>query len=396
MSSISRWLLGLLFLAVLPAQSATVLVLRFHNASEFTDLNWVGESVSEVLASELAGTNLIVIDRDLRSEAMKRLTLRAEADFTKATIIRLGQALDADYVIYGAYTAKPDAAAPKELRNSTLEITARMIDLRHLHDGPDTVEAGKLADLARLEEHLAFQNIKTLDPASDPQIDKFLAPQKIVRVDAQESYVRGLLSTNREQRQKWFMQAVNVDSHYVSPSFELGKLLWEKKEYKAAIQAFNRIPATDTRYPEARFRMGLCAYSANDFNAAAGYFREVAKTVPLNEVYNNLGAAEAALNQPAALDDFRKAFDGDPNDAMYAFNLGIMLLRQGNWDEAVKRLSAAADHDTNDDAAETLLAFAQDKAPFPPGSKQPAPRLKMNFDATAFRELKAMLTPKGE
>jgi tetratricopeptide (TPR) repeat protein len=141
--------------------------------------------------------------------------------------------------------------------------------------------------------------------------------------------------------------------------------------------------------------MGLCAYSANDFNAAIGYFREVAKTVPLNEVYNNLGAAEAALNQPAALDDFRRAYDGDPNDSMYAFNLGMTLLRTKSYDEAVKHLNAAADNDPDDADAQTLLVLAEEKAPFPADSKPPAPRLKQNFDATAFRELKAVLTPKG-
>jgi tetratricopeptide (TPR) repeat protein len=380
-------------LAVLPAPSATVLILRFHNASSFPDLSWVGESVSEVLSSELAPTNLIVINRDTRSEAMKRLSLRADADYTKATVIRLGQTVDADYVIYGSYTASPDPAAPKELRNSQLNITARMLDLRHFHDGPEVTETGKLADLARLEEHLAWQNIQFLDPASHPKIEEFLAPQKLIRVDAQESYVRGLLSANRDQRQKWFMQAVNVDARFISPSMELGKLLWEKKDYRAALQSFQRVPAGDARYPEARFRMGLCAYSAGDFSAAAGYFREVAKTVPLNEVYNNLAAAEAALNQPAALDDFRKAFDGDPNDALYAFNLGLALLRQNQYEEAVKHLTAAAESNTSDDDAETLLTLAEDKTPFPPGTKTPVPvRLKMNFDATAFRELKAMLT----
>jgi len=394
--SAPRWFPALLLLVALPAHAATVLVLRFHNASEFPDLNWIGESVSEILSSELSATSLIVIDRNNRSEAMKRLSLRAEADFTKATLIRLGQTLDADYVIYGSYTAKADPVAATDLSKSLLDITARIIDLRHLHDGPDVSEAGKLADLARLEEHLAWQNIKFLDPNSNPKIEQFLAPQKIIRVDAQESYVRGLLSANRDQRQKWFMQAVNVDSRFISPSFELGKLLLDKKEYRAAIQAFQRVPAADARFPEARFRMGLCAYSANDFSAAANYFREVSKTVPLNEVFNNLGAAEAALNQPSALEDFRRAYDGDPNDAMYSFNLGLTLLRQNSFDEAIKHFTAAADHDPADDETETLLARAEDKTPFSPNAKSPAAcRLKQNFDATAFRELKAVLTPKG-
>ena len=262
MLPVCRWLLGLLFLIALPAQSATVLILRLHNASQYPDLNWVGESVSEVLYSELSATSLIVIDRDTRSEAMKHLLLRPDADFTKATIIHLGQTLGADYVIYGSYEAMPDADAPKDLRKSQIDITARILDLHHYHDGPDVTEAGKLADVARLEEHLAWQNIKFLDPESNVKIENFLAPEKLIPVDAQESYVRGLLSSNADQRQKWFMQAINVDPRYVSPSFELGKLLWGKKDYRAAIIAFQRVPATDTRYPEARFRMGLCAYSA--------------------------------------------------------------------------------------------------------------------------------------
>jgi tetratricopeptide (TPR) repeat protein len=393
--SVRGWLISLLFLAALPAQSASVLILRFHNSSEFPDLSWVGESVSEVLYSELSDTSLIVIDRDTRSEAMKRLSLRAEADFTKATIIRLGQSVDADYVIYGSYDAKTGAIPGKELRDSQIDVTARLLDLRHFHDGPEVSEAGKLADLARLEEHLAWQDIKLLVPASTAKIEDFLAPQKLIPVDAQESYVRGLLSANRDQRQKWFTQAVVVDRRFVSPSFELGKLLLDKRDYRGAIQAFEHVPANDARYPEARFRMGLCAYSANDFNAAAGYFREVAKTVPLNEVYNNLGAAEAALNQPVAVDDFRRAYDGDPNDRMYAFNLGLALLRQRAYDEALKRLNSAADSDPDDADAQTLVALAEDKAPLPADSKPPAVRLKQNFDATAFRELKAMLTPKG-
>ncbi len=398
MLSVCRWLAGLLLLAVLPAQSATVLILRFHNASTMPDLSWVGESISEVLVSELSSTDLIVVNRDTRSEAMKRLSLRAEADFTKATIIRLGQAVGADYVIYGDYNMTPAstaANAAKDVRTSSLDINSRILDLGHFHDGPDASEAGKLADLTRLEEHLAWQNIKFLDPTANPKVEDFLTPQKMIRVEAQESYVRGLLSTNKEQQQKWFMQAVNVDPHFVSPSMELGKLLLEKKEYRGALQAFQKVPESDSRYAEARFRMGICAYDASDFNAAAGYFREVAKTVPLNEVFNNLGAAEAALNQPAALDDFRKAFDGDPNDAIYAFNLGLALLRQNQFEEAAKHLTDAADHDTTDEDAETALTLAEDKTPFVPGVKTPvAVRLKSNFDLTAYRELKAMLTPK--
>ncbi len=388
----------LLLLAALPVRSATVLVLRFHNASQNADLSWVGESVSEVLRAELSASSAIVLDRETRAEAMKRMSLRPDADFTKATLIRLGQSVDADYILYGSYETKPGAASASgkaDIRDSSLDIVARTIDLRKLHDGPEVSETGKLSDLAKLEEHLAWEEVKYIDPHSDPQLDKFLASQKLTRADAQESYVRGLLSASNEQRQKWFTQAATLDPKYVSPAFEMGKLLLERKEYKQAITWFQRVPPTDERYPEARFRMGLAAYGALDYAAAANYFREVAKIYPLNEVYNNLGAAEEALNQPGAIDDYRRALEGDPNDAVYLFNLGAALLKKNSFDEAAKRLDAAVGHDANDEEAASLLAQAQEKLGAEPGSKAVAARLKQNFDATAFRQLKAMLAPKG-
>jgi len=58
--------------------------------------------------------------------------------------------------------------------------------------------------------------------------------------------------------------------------------------------------------------LGLSAYGVADFTSAAKYFREVSKIMPLNEVYNNLAAAEDQLNQPPPWPIFRRASDGDP------------------------------------------------------------------------------------
>jgi tetratricopeptide (TPR) repeat protein len=382
-------------LAALPAQSATVLVLRFHNNSQYSDLDWVGESVSETLNSEFGQANQIVLDRNARTEGMKRLSLRADANFTKATLVRLGQSMDASYLIYGTYEVKLPAG-DSQLKDSSVEVTAHFIDLRKFKNGPDISETGKLADLARFKEHLAWQSLKYIDPTNNLPLDQFMSPPKLTRLDAEESYIRGLLSTDKEHEQKWFLQAVNLDPHFTSPAYELGKLYLERKDYHQALNWFSRIPPADPRYTETRFRMGLGAYGAADYNSAANYFREVSKIVPLNEVYNNLGAAEAQLNEPAALDDFRRALDGDQNDAVYLFNLGAALLRNNSFEEAARRLEAVTDHSPDDNEASDLLTRARDRETSPPGGKPLAPaRLKPNLDSTAFRQLKAMLQPKG-
>lgn len=377
------------------ARAATVLVLQFHNGSQFPDLNWVGASISETLRSEFDGVGQIVFDRGSVKEAMRRLSLRPGAEFTKATLIRLGQTLDADYVCYGSYDAHL-TNGDTQLKNSGIQLSAHYLDLRKLHEGPDMAEAGKLSDLPRLEQHLAWESLKYLEPGNKLPLDSFLSPSKFPRLDAEESYIRGLLSTNKDQQQKWFTQALVLDPHFTGPAFELGKLLLERKDYRKAIPWLDHVGAGDSRYAEARFKMGLCAYALDDYNSAAAYFRDVLKQFPMNEVYNNLGAAESQLNLPTAVDDFQHAVDGDPNDPIYLFNLGTALLRSNSFDQAEARLQQVLDRNPDDDEAQTLIDRARRHEQGQIEGKPPAQmRLKKGFDATAFRQLKAMLQKSG-
>ena len=389
-----RFLVPALVLS-LQAQAATVLVLQFHNDSQYPDLNWVGESIAETLRTEFSGANQIVLDRDSRAEGLRRLALRPDAGFTKATLIRLGQTLDADYVCYGSYDAKLPAG-DAQLKDSSIQLSAHFIDLRKMHDGPAEAEAGKLAELSRMEEHLAWQSLKYLDSSANLPLAQFMAPQKLIRLDAEESYVRGLLSSSPEQEQKWFAQAAALDPHFSSPAFELGKLSLQRKEYAQAMTWLQHISADNPLYTEARFKMGIAAFGTGDYTASTNYFREVLKNFPLNEVYNNLGAAESELRLPVAIDDFRHALEGDQNDSIYLFNLGAALLQNNYFDEAAKRLEAALARTPEDAETRSLLELARRRQTTLPASKPLAPaRLKPNFDETAFRQLKAMLQPKG-
>jgi tetratricopeptide (TPR) repeat protein len=376
------------------ASGATVLVLQFHNASRYQDLNWVGESVSETLRDEYGSHGEIVFSRELREEAERRLSLRPGAEYTKATLIRLGRTLDADYVYYGSFGATL-ATGSTALKDSSIQISSHVIDLRKLREGPDLAEAGKLSDLSRLEEHLAWQSLHYVDPSFSLPLEAFLAPAKLHRADAEESYIRGLLSSNKDQQQKWFMQALALEPRFANPAFELGRLALERKDFREALSCFQRVSPSDPRYSEARFQMGLAAYGAGDYGTSANYFRDILKTYPLNEVFNNLGAAEEQLNQPAAAGDFRRALEGDPNDTTYLFNLGATLFRHNNFDEAEQRLQAVLHHDPNDLEARNLLGRAQ-RHEFAATTKPAAPmRLKTSVDISAFRQLKAVIQTKG-
>jgi len=358
----------------------------------------MGESLAESVREGLSSEGLMALDRDDRIEAYSRLSLRPYSLLTKASVVKIGEELDAEKVIFGQYDVKaaPDASA-KGLRNgASLLITARVLDLKRVKEGPEFREVGALEDLAALQEHLAWQTLRFLKPAGAPSEAEFRDRHPAVRVDAVENYTRGLLATNADDKHRFFTQAARLDSHYSLPDFQLGRLLWSKKEYKSAAEWFQKVAPGDAHYREADFFLGLCRYQSGDFAGAAEAFQEVARVVPLSEVYNNLAAAESRANRlPSSVDDFRKALEGDRSDPVYQFNLGYALWREGDFAAAAERFHAALDHDPADAEAALLLGRCEKQSGPRPGDSQTEglERLKTNYEESAYWQLKAVLQP---
>jgi tetratricopeptide (TPR) repeat protein len=374
-------------------RAETALVLPFFNHSKSANLDWVGESIAEAVRDALASEGLLVLDRVDRLEAYRRLSLRPGAEVTHASIIKIGESLDASSVIYGFYELLP-AENGKEPSKGALRITARILDLKHTRQSPTFGELGALEELAALEVHLGWQALTSLNPKTTLSEQEFLKARPSVRIDAVESYVRGLLATSPEQRHRFFTQAARIDEHYSQPCFELGKSFWEKKDYKVAAGWLERVARTDPHYREAQFFLGLCRYANGDFNGAEQAFQLVAATVPLNEVYNDLGAAQARRNNTAAaVASFKKALEGDSADPDYHFNLGYTLWRAGQFDQAIESFREVVARNPSDTEATTLLgrALKQD-GPRPGDPKtENRERLKTSYEEAAYRQLQAEL-----
>jgi len=125
------------------------------------------------------------------------------------------------------------------------------------------------------------------------------------------------MSPNPEQKTKLFTQAVKLDDHFSQPNFQLGRMQFQKKDYKGAGAWLARVTRNDSHYMEANFLLGICRYYEGDFDGAIQQFRMVAAEVPLNEVYNDLGAALSRKDDNAALENFGKALEGDEGDPDY-------------------------------------------------------------------------------
>ena len=386
-------LVPVLFLFACALHAETALALPFFNHAKSASLEWIGESIAESLKDSLASEGILVIYREERLEAYRRLSLRPGAELTHASIIKVGEALDASAVIYGTFELLPPEPG-KDGSKGSLRITARVLDVKHSRQGTAYSEVGALEDLATLEAHLGWQTLQGLHPKTAPPEREFMTARPSARLDAVENYVRGLLATTAEQRHHFFTQAVRLDEHYSPPCFQLGRASWEKKDYKVAAGWLERVAQTDPHYLEARFFLGLCRYLSGDFKGAEESLQLVAAALPLNEVYNDLGVAQAQRQDyAAAAASFGKAIEGDDTDPDFHFNLGVALWRSAKYTEAAESFRAVLERKGDDNEATSMLGRClKREAPRPGDARTDGkPRLKTNYEENAYRQLQAEL-----
>jgi len=391
------WAILILCFSPLLRAADTVAVLPLFNADEShaSNLDWIGESVAEMIHDTLSSAGMLVLAREDREEVFRRLSIRPEVVLTRATVMRIGENLDAGRIIYGDYKVEGADLGATSLK-SGIRLTVRSIDLKKLRPGQALEQTGPLENLTQMQTNLAWMALHDLDPDRTPPQDQFLRDHPPVRIDANESYIRGLMSANPEQRMRLFTQAAKLDEHFSQPNFQLGRMLFVRKDYKTAAQWLEKVAKNDSHFEEGSFLLGICRYQQGDFEAAARQFRTVLADLPLNEVYNDLGAALSRRNDPAAGENFGKALEGDDGDPDYWFNLGYFLWKQGKFSDAAEKFRAALDRSPQDQEATAMLGRCIKMEGPRPGDprSEGRERIKTAFEDSAWRQLQAELKKK--
>lgn len=376
-----------------------IAVLPFANVSPASlrnpaSVDWIGESIAENLRATFSTRGLITLERDRIAEAYRRLQLRERTELTEGSILKLGEALDAEHVVHGtfSYTFGASGAASK----GSLRIQARVSDRRRLRQSPVFEETGAVEDLATLEAHLAWRALIAVAPVQAPAESEFRSLRMPVLLDVLENYIRGLMAAAPEQKEKYFAQAARLDPDYSPPAFELGKIHFERKDYREAAEWLEHVGPAENHYREASFLLGISRYQAGDFEAARKAFLMISAKVPISAVWNNLAAAESRQNLPQSIETFRKALDQDPSDPDYHFNLGYALFKKGDFAAAADRFREVLDRDPGDQMATLLLGRCLKKqglrAATPSDARlQALERLKYTYEERVYFQLKSIL-----
>jgi len=105
---------------------------------------WLGEGAAVALADALRTLGVDVIGRDERLHGFARLQMPPVASLSHGTVIRVGQLVGAQGIVFGSLTLRDDA----------LVIHARNLRLDTGRLGPEVEEHGTLRDLFAIVERV--------------------------------------------------------------------------------------------------------------------------------------------------------------------------------------------------------------------------------------------------
>jgi tetratricopeptide (TPR) repeat protein/TolB-like protein len=376
----------LLFALLLPggmmAQSPTatpgrlLLVLPFDNLTDQPNLDWISQAVPEVLNRRLASAGFMPISRDDRLYALDHLGLPSTFQPSRASAIRLAQALDADFVIVGSFSTS----------GARFQAKAQVLKVDALHMSAPLQEEADTTHLLDVLNSLAWGLAKQIDPGFAVARSTFVAAGAGLRMDAVENYTRGLVETDPAEQIRHLKEAVRLDPSFSPALLALGKAYFANQQFEPAAATLGRLPRNDPNAREADFDRGLAYFYLGSYVKAEDAFAFVSKQLPLPEVVNNRGVA-ASRRGLDATSFFQQAVAADPNDPDYQFNLALALNRKKDIAGALRAVGQTLKLRPSDTEAQAFQAALHAEPAHASAASAPAgSRVNTAFDAAAGTE----------
>ena len=395
----------LLFLLICNVKGAqptrTILVFPFENESTRQDLGWISAGFAEVISTRLAGPERYVLGREERDEAYEQLGIPLGTPLTLATEYKVAQTLGVGWAVVGSFTVEGDR----------LTARAQLLNMQDLKLSPPFEGSGELADLVDLQTRLAWRLLASYDAGFTVGTEEdFSSRFPELRLDAFEKYIRGILTTDGESKVRFLREADRLNPRDHQAAFELGRYYVGEKDYANSAKWLRKLDHKDPNYLESLFLLGVDEYFLGHEEEAQKAFSTLSQQIPLDEVWNNLGVI---LNQrrryAEALSTFQRAYEGDPADADFCFNIALCCWHLKRYTEAAKYLDQALKTEDDDLSSHSLLVLVLGRlgdsegqrtqlqwlaaheeksvAKANEGDAVPQPRIKKRFDGRAFKLL---------
>ena len=330
-----------------------VLVMPPESETAGAEPNWVGELVSELLPRGLLALGVPAVERDDRLRAQAALEIPV-APLTRATSIRVAEALGARRLVFGSYL----------VRDTTLTLTLRVLDVGRAGTAPPLVVSAPLRGVGDLAHGVAWDVAGALGRAPAVPREEFAARRPGGTPEAMEALGKALVSRRPPTQTKLLRHALRLSPDLAEARLALGRVQVETGEYSAAHGTLARVPASSPVSRSARFLRGVAELQIGRYADAAATYGNLAAERPTPAVLNNQGLA--VLRDPRAQlrasDVLRRALDQAPDSSEIAFNLGWALLYENDPAAAEFFLRGLVRRDPLEGHARVVLSWALRKA----------------------------------
>lgn len=375
---IGLWVFSLFCAAVLSVQPVfgqaaasnqrIFLVFPFENSGSAPRLDWLGEGLEELTIQSLSSAGQQVYSHSGRVAEMERNGLPLSAKISRASMLRIAQDLDADFVIFGSFSSD----------GKTLTVESRLLRTDPLALLPAVRETGPLDTVIELQSKIVWRMLSANDRNYRLTLADYSKLQRRPRLDAFEHYIRGLGASEDQVKQRELREAVRLEPAWPDPYFELGETYLSRNDCSTAISFFSHVPAGHARYMEAEFAEAVCRLQMNQPERAEEILVSLQKTLgarekadvqggapgaDVPEILNNLAIARARQGKTAAAQtDLRHAVELDPEEDDYPFNLGLLAFETGDYAGAAASFREAADRRPENAEDRALLVQALEKS----------------------------------
>lgn len=342
-------------------QPGIYLVFPFENAGGSARLDWLSEGLEELTIQRLRAAGVQVYSHAGRLVELERNGLSRSSKLSHATMLHVAEDLDADFVVFGRFTANGTA----------LTIQSRILKVSPARLLPALRETGPLDSLMDLHSRLAWRMLSASDRNYALSLAEFTKRQHRLRLDAFEHYIRGLSANEDDARLRELREAARLEPDWPEPDFALGEVYFARRDCDSALPWYARVPKIHDRYVEAVFATGVCRLLLNQPDRAEEAFTSLQEALKNNmvsgadlpEILNNLAIARARQGKTtAAQTDLRRATDLDPAEDDYPFNLGLLALQTNDAVAAADYFSEAAEREPDNPEDRALLILSLEKA----------------------------------
>jgi len=343
------------------SQQGIYLVFPFENASASPRLDWLSEGLEELTIQRLSAAREQVYSHEGRVVELERSGLPRSSKLSRATMLHVAEDLDADFVIFGKFTAT----------GTSLIIESQILRVNPARMQLALRETGTLDSLMDLHARLIWRLLSANDRSYGLSLAEFTKLQRPLRLDAFEHYIRGLLASEDEARLRELREAARLEPEWPEPDFALGEVYFARRDCDSALPWYARVPKTHDRFVEAVFATGVCQLLLGHPDRAEELFISLQETLKNNrvlgtdlpEILNDLAIARARQGKTApAQIDFRRAADLDPGEDDYPFNLGLLALQTNDPGAAAGYFGEASEREPDNAEDRALLILSLEKA----------------------------------